>query len=209
MKIIVFGSTGRTGRHLVQQGLDAGHIVTAIARDPAAVNIKHINLTIIKGDVLQPDTFEDIIRGHDTVFSAIGKDSIKPTSLYSQGISTIIAAMQKHKVMRLMSMSASAVATNPRLSFLLKIATKILQRILKNPYADILRMDKIIKQSGLNYTIVRPPRLTNKALTGKYRFAINEWLPSCTSISRADLAHFMLQQVNNSGTYQSTTEVSY
>ena len=209
MPILIFGSTGRTGRKIVEQALDAGHSVTAIARNPATISINHGNLTVTKGDVLQLNTFEDAVKNQDAVICVIGKDSTKPTTLYSQGISNIITAMQKHQARRLISMSAAAVETNPRLSFFLKIATKILQRILKNPFADILLMEQFIKQSALEYTIVRPPRLTNKSSTGKYRFAINKWLPACTSISRADLAHFMLHIMDDSKTYQTTIEVSY
>jgi len=209
MKIIVFGATGRTGKQIVHQALNAGHLITAVARNPAALDITHPDLTIIKGDVLQLHSFENILKGFDAVFSVIGKDATKPTTLYSQGVSNIMIAMQKNNVKRLIAMSAAAVVTNPRLSFLLKIATKILQRILKHPFADILRMEKAIQQSNLDYTIVRPPKLTNKPLTGQYRFAINEWLAHCTSISRADLAHFMIHIISDSKTYQSTIEISY
>jgi len=209
MKIIVFGATGRTGKQIVHQALNAGHLITAVARNPAALDITHPGLTIIKGDVLQLHSFENTLKGFDAVFSLIGKDATRPTTLYSQGVSNIMIAMQKNNVKRLIAMSAAAVVTNPRLSFLLKIATKILQRILKHPFADILRMEKAIQRSNLDYTIVRPPKLTNKPLTGQYRFAINEWLAHCTSISRADLAHFMIHIINDSKTYQSTIEISY
>jgi len=209
MKIIVFGATGRTGKQIVQQALNAGHLVMAVARNPAALDITHPDLTIVKGDVLQLHSFENTLKGFDAVFSVIGKDATKPTTLYSQGVSNIMIAMQKNNVKRLIAMSAAAVVTNPRLSFLLKIATKILQRILKHPFADILRMEKAIQRSNLDYTIVRPPKLTNKPLTGQYRFAINEWLAHCTSISRADLAHFMIHIISDSKTYQSTIEISY
>jgi putative NADH-flavin reductase len=70
-------------------------------------------------------------------------------------------------------------------------------------------MEDSLKQSAVNWTVVRPPRLTMDKLKGKYRFAVNEWLPSCTSISRADLAHFILNHLDDSSIYKSIVEVSY
>ena len=209
MKLIVFGSTGGIGRNIVQQALDEGHEVTAIARTPSKLGIEHSNLTIVKGDAFQPATFDNAMKGQDVVLSALGVNSTKPTTVYSQGVANIVQVMEKHGVHRIMCISASAVETSPLASFLLRIGIKILQRILKNMYSDLLKMEKILKQSNLTYTIVRPPRLTNKPLTGKYRFAVNEWLPSCLSISRADVAHFMLHHLCDSNTYKFLVEVAY
>jgi len=209
MKLIVFGSTGGTGRQIVQQALDAGHLVTAVARNPAALEIEHTNLEIVKGDVFQPATFDKAMKGQSAVLSAIGINSTKPTRVYSEGILNILKAMQKNGVQRIICVSASAVETSPELSFPVRMMTKLLQRILKNMYSDLLKMEQVVKKTNLDWTVVRPPRLTNGKLKGKYRFAVNEWLPHCTSISRADLAHFMLHHINDVNTYKSIIEVAY
>lgn len=209
MKLIVFGSTGRTGRKIVEQALNAGHYVTAVARNPAAFGMKHAHLEIVKGDVFQPATFHLAMKEQDAVLSAIGASSTKPTTVYSEGISNIVSAMQKNAVQRIICISASAVVTSPKLSFPVRVMTKLLQRILGNMYSDLLKMEQVVKQTNLAWTVVRPPRLTKAGLQNKYRFAVNEWLPHCISISRADLAHFMLQHIHDSNTYQSIVEVAY
>ncbi len=208
MKLIVFGSTGRTGRHIVQQALDKGHIVTAVARNPSALTIKHTNLTVTRGDVFNSSTFDVAMKEQDAVLSVIGSDSTKPTSLYSEGASNIVGSMQKHAVHRIICMSAAAVETSPELSFPIRVVAKVLQKILKNMYSDLLKMEQVLKQSELDWTVIRPPRLTNKPVTGKYRFAVNKWLPSCLHISRADLAHFMLHHIDDADTYKSVVEVA-
>ena len=209
MKIMIFGSTGRSGMQIVQQALDAGHEVTAVARNPSAINIPSVNLTVVKGNVLDAESFEAAIRDQDIIISALGSDSNKPTNIYSKGISNMLSGMQKNAIKRIICISAAAVETNPKLSLFLRTATKFLQRILKNPFHDLLAMENLLKDSQANWTVVRPPRLTMKGLKGKYRFAVNEWLPSCTSISRADLAHFILNHLEDSNTYKSIIEVSY
>ena len=129
--------------------------------------------------------------------------------VYSKGVSNITTAMKHYGVRRIICISASAVETSPKLSFIIRILTKFLQRILKKPYADLLKMEQELKQTNSDWTIVRPPRLTNGKLKRKCRFAVNEWLQNCTNISRADLAYFMLEQINNRNTYQAIIEVAY
>ena len=209
MNIIVFGATGSSGKQIVQQALKAGHIVTAIARNPDDITISHNNLIIIKADVLNQETFSNAMQNQNAVLSALGSRNRKPTKLFSEGMQNISIAMNKHSIRRVICISASAIETSPKLNFFIKTATKILQRIFKNPYNDMLRMEQLLKQSNLDWTIIRPPRLTNSAITKNYRFAINDWLKDCTRISRADLAHFMLQHINDKKTYQSTIEVAY
>ena len=209
MKLIVFGSTGGTGMQIIQQALNAGHLITAVARNPAALNIQHKNLLVIKADVLQLPGFEAAMHEQDAVLSALGFRTAKDVTVYSQGVCNIISAMKTHHVKRILCVSAAAVETNPKLSFIYRLLTKLLQRILRNPYTDVLRMEKQLKETGLDWTVVRPPRLTNGSLKGKYRFAVNEWLSHCVSISRADLAHFMLHHIDDANTYKSIIEVAY
>ena len=209
MKFIVFGSTGGTGRQIIQQALDAGHTVTAVARNPAALTTQHPNLLVIKADVLQLSTFEAAMQQQDVVLSALGFKKLKDEMVYSKGVHNIVSVMNKYGLRRILCVSASAVETSPKLSFIVRMLTKLLQRILKKPYADVLCMEQLLKETKLDWTVVRPPRLTNGRLKGKYRFAVNEWLPHCTNISRADLANFMIQHFDDMNTYKSIIEVAY
>jgi len=98
----------------------------------------------------------------------------------------------------------------PNASILMKFIIKnILQRLFKFNYADMLQMEKILSNSNLNWTVIRPPRLLNRGKTGKYRTAINDFLPDMSSLSRADLAHYIIQHLEDDKTYKSKVEISY
>lgn len=211
MKIILFGGTGGTGKLVANQALQAGHQVTVIVRNPKAFTIQHKNLEIIKGDVFQLTTFEDYLKDKDVVVSCLGVgNSTKPTTVYSDGITNIINAMNKNMLTRLICISAGAVIVPPKGSFISNFFIKnILQKIFKHLYADMLRMEKIVKATSLNYTIVRPPWLRDTKHTGIYRISINEHLQNPTKISRADLADFIVTHINDAKINNSTVELSY
>jgi putative NADH-flavin reductase len=107
MHIAVFGATGRTGRRVVRRALDAGHHVTAVVRTSAKLDVKHDRLAIERGDVTNYDSFADALRGSEAVVSVIGKESVLGrVSLYSEGTSNIIQAMNEHGVSRLIAISS-------------------------------------------------------------------------------------------------------
>lgn len=93
MKVLVFGSSGGVGSEVVRQALDMGHNVTAVARRPEAVTLKHPCLEIVQGDVLAAESLQSQFAGQDAVVSALGVHDRAPTTLYSQGASNIIAGM--------------------------------------------------------------------------------------------------------------------
>jgi putative NADH-flavin reductase len=210
-KIIVFGASGATGSQFVQQALESGHEVTAIIRDPARFSRPdHPNLIIHKGDVMQPESFAGAMKDKDAVISALGNRSTKPTRLYSTGMKNIIAAMQVNNIQRIICLSAGALDTNPKMGLLIRLLTKlVLQRILREPYADMRFMEAEIRHTNLDYTIIRPPMLRHKPMKGKYRVAVNGHLARPFSIARADLAHYMLHHIADSGIFRSTVEISY
>ena len=209
-KIMVIGANGGIGRKAVEEALAAGHYVTALLRDPAKLDLSHPRLRIIQGDVLRPETYEMQLQHIDYIISAIGGQMNKPTTLYSEGSRCLIATMKKMAVSRAFFISASAIEISPLLPFYVKFAAKyILQKLLRHGYADQRIMEHIIKESDINWTIMRPPRLTNKPVTGHYRFAVNSFLKNCLSISRADVAHFMINNANNKATWKAVVELGY
>jgi uncharacterized protein YbjT (DUF2867 family) len=138
-KIIVFGATGGTGKFVVEQALKAGYQVTIIARNLDAFMLTNKNLEVIKGDVLQPSTFEDAVKGKYAIISCLGSSRKEPTKIYSQGIINITIAMDKAGVKRIICISAAAVMVPPVGSFMIKfVAKNILQRLFKYIYADML-----------------------------------------------------------------------
>ena len=211
LNILVIGANGGIGKKTVEIALQAGHNVTALVRNPAKLNITHANLQVVKGDVMHSETFEDYLEDKDAVISALGTNTInKPTILYSEGNKNLLKAMKKKSVRRAFFISASALEISPVLPFYVRFAEKyIVQKILRHMYDDLRIMENIIKETDTDWTIMRPPRLIDKPTTGEYRFAINSFLKNCLSISRADVAHFMINNITNEATYKATIEIGY
>lgn len=211
LNILVIGANGGIGKQTVELALQAGHNVTAMVRDPAKLAITHTNLQILKGDMLHPETFEDYLEDKDAVISALGTNTVnKPTILYSEGNKNLLKAMKKKSIRRVFFISASAIEISPVLPFYVRFAEKyIVQKILRHMYDDLRIMEKLIKDTDIDWTIMRPPRLTDKPVTGEYHFAINGFLKNCLSISRADVAHFMINNITNQATYRTTIEIGY
>jgi len=208
--ILVFGASGGTGLEVVEQALEAGHKVTAILRHPDKFPIRHEQLRIIKGDVLNSITYENTFFGMDVVISCLGTRNREATVVYSQGVTNILQAMQKVGMDRIICLSAGAVEIAPNTSFIMKFLMKnILQKLFKYSYADMLLMEGILHGSNLNWTVIRPPRLLNGDRTGKYRTSINEFIPNMSSLNRADLADYIIHHLDDEKTYKSKVEISY
>ncbi|HXO76542.1 MAG TPA: NAD(P)H-binding protein, partial [Puia sp.] len=206
---------GGIGRQSVDLALKANHHVTAVLRDPAKLTVSHPHLTVVQGDIFHPDTFRQYLSAADLVISAIGVSgggfgSDKPTTLYSEGNATLIKAMEQAGARRVFFISASAIEISPVLPFYVRFAEKyIVQKLLRHMYADLRQMEALIKKSDLDWTIIRPPQLTDKPATGHYRTAINSFLKNCLKISRADVAHFMIHEANSQPIYKAIVEIGY
>ncbi|MEP7287704.1 MAG: SDR family oxidoreductase [Chloroflexota bacterium] len=207
MKLIVFGAAGGIGKHVVELGLATGHEVTAVVRRPAAVTIQHKNLNVIRGDVLDPATISQPIAGQDVVISTVGIAHDAPTTVYSEGVANIMRAMQAAHVRRLFCVSASGLEPGPLWQRL--IAKPMLWQFFKHSYSDLVRMETVVKASTLDWTIVRPPRLTDGPRLGQYHSSVNTHLARCWNISRADVADYMLKHLDDSATYCGIVEVAY
>jgi putative NADH-flavin reductase len=196
MKLAVFGGTGKTGQHVIQQALDAGHEVVTLARMPSKVTTRHPNLKLIQGDILNIDRVEETIQGVDAVISVLGPSTNKPDFTISQGMNYILKAMWKHSVRRII-MSAGAGIREPQDSpnlvdhffgFLLSV-------LAKNVVADMQQAVAKVKASDLDWTVVRVPMLTEVPAQGNLKIGhVGDIGPR---IGRADLATFMLDQVND------------
>jgi putative NADH-flavin reductase len=213
-RLLVIGANGGIGRQCIEIALKAGHKVTAILRNPANLSLAHHNLDVVRGDIMHPETFEKYLTSTDAVISAIGVKggllSDKPTTLYSQGNANLLTTMSKMGVSRVFFISASAIEISPVLPFFIRLVAKyIVQNLLRNMYDDLRKMEKLVKESDSTWTIMRPPQLNDKPVTGNYRFAINNFLKNCLSISRADVAHFIINNISNEATYKTTIEIGY
>jgi putative NADH-flavin reductase len=210
MKLVVFGSTGGTGRQVVEQALAAGHQVTAVARRPDALTIQHERLAVVRGDVLDTPSVISAIADQEAVISALGANDRRPTTLYSIGITTILAAMQQNDVRRILCFSASGIVSGPAVPLLRRLINKlILWPMLRNPYTDLVRMEALVRASDRDWTIVRPPRLTDGPRTGTYKIAVNGYLPRGFLIARADLADYLVTHLNDTASYRGIVEIGY
>jgi putative NADH-flavin reductase len=209
MKLIIFGSTGGTGRELVRQAIENDHGVTAFARSPQKLDdIKHENLSIIQGNVLDPGQVEKAVSGHDAVLSAIGGGP-KQKTIRQDGTRNIVNAMEATAVKRLISESSYGVGDSRKdLPFITKYI--IVPLFLKNAFADHEKQEEVIRQSKLDWIIVRPVYLTSGPHTGVYQqdFA-NTGVKITGKISRADVADFMLKQLVDKTYLQKTPGLSY
>ena len=209
MKILVFGSTGGTGRELVKQALDEGHSVTAYARDPAKLDdLQHPNLKVASGDVLDPAAVKSAAEGQEAIFSAIGAGAGR-TILREEGTRNIVEAMQGTGVKRLISLSSLGVGdSRANLSFFTKHI--IVAIFLRHAFADHERQEAVVRQSSLDWTIVRPPHLKDSPRTGVYRHGFSTTDKQIKGwISRADVADFMLKQLVDDRYLHQTPGVSY
>ncbi len=210
MNILIIGATGGTGRELVQQALDQGHHVTALARDPEKMRIKHERLTVVKGNVLDYLSIESAVKGKDAVLSALGhKQWFIPTSILSEGTRNIIRAMEKQGVKRFVCETSLGVGDSwGRLG--LYYTLFVIPFIVFFYFRDKKRQEDFIKESALDWIIVRPGQLTNGRKSGTYRHGLDIGSRLWTvSISRADVADFMLKQVTDNSDLRKTPGVAY
>ena len=153
MKLFVIGATGRTGREIVQQALARGHQVTAFVRSPERITLKNARLTVRTGNVMDENQLLDAIQNHDAVISTLGpREVFKPSSMLHDSALATTRAMNRSRVKRLVILSAAAHFPG--------IPNRIASFIMRNHMRDSLAMEEIVQASGLDWTIARPPRLT-------------------------------------------------
>lgn len=210
-KLVVFGATGGTGRELVAQALAAGHAVTAVARRPEAIAINDPRLTVRRAEVLDAASVASAIAGHDVVLSALGSTSPRqPTTLCRDAVGHMLTAMERCGVRRIVCVSALALGDAALLPWPMRLFVRhVLKPLLRHPFADLLAMEERLRQSPLEWTIVRPPRLTQGRRTGRVRFAVDAPLPGAATISRADLADYMLAHIDDPALVRALVEVAY
>jgi len=210
MQLTVFGGTGGTGRQLIGAALDAGHQVTAAVREPARISTSHERLQTVRADVLDPGSLDGTMAGADAVVSALGAPANRPTTVYSTGVANILDAMRSASVTRFVGISAVPVRPREQASSLERLVVyPVLYRIFGEGYADMARMEHVLRRSDADWTILRPPRLTDRPATGRYRLAVNDHLPRGRTISRADLAAAMLRVIDEECAVRATVELAY
>ncbi len=212
MRLTILGATGRIGGHLLSWALEAGHPVHALARSPEALDTAArdwaaqgpgapepgarglaAGLAVTRGDALDAAAVAEAIAGADAVLSALGPRGAKTPGLLAGAASNIVAAMQKTGARRLICVSAAGAF------------------ITEDPhaFADVRRMEDVVRGSDLDWTLVRATRLVNGPLTGRYRVAPDYKPRGGGKISRADVAHFMAAALTEDGWLRSAPALAY
>ena len=193
MKLVIFGATGKTGLEVVKQALEQGHTVTAFVRDSTRQTIEDESLTLVVGDAFDPASVAQSVQGQDAVICALGAGSeLKKTTVRTTGTINIISGMQKNNVKRLMVVTAMGVGESwDTLSLVNKL---FFATLLKSSRDDHETQEAAVKESGLDWTIIRPSGLTDTPRTGIYE--VGENIPAATSkIARADIADLILKEL--------------
>jgi len=210
MNVIVFGATGTIGKHVIEQALEQGHNVTAFCRTPEKLSaFQHPQLSIALGDVLQPEKVTQAIKGQEAVIVVLGSGKKRTGTIRSQGTKNIIEAMQAHDIKRLICQTTlGAGESRGNLNFFWKYI--MFGWFLKEVFLDHELQEKIVMESNLEWTIVRPGAFSDGAHTGNYRhgFAYNDRNVKL-KISRADVADFLLKQMQSTSYLHQTPGLSY
>jgi putative NADH-flavin reductase len=193
--LALFGITGRTGLPLAEMLLGAGYRLKALARNPDKLTLKHPNLTVIRGDVLQYEDVRRTVEGTDAVISVIGPTKDSPPLMQTDGTRNIVKAMEAGGIRRIISMTGGGVPAAPDQPKMPdKLIRFIMKLVAKKVLEDGTRHAEVLQGTRLDWTVVRGPRLTNGPLTKKYRVG---WVGvnASTSASRRDIADFITKEL--------------
>jgi len=212
MKVTVFGATGRIGEQVVRQALDAGHKVRAVVRDPARFDVSHpaLEVATVPG-LTDPEVLRPVLEGSGAAISGVGPRGRKDGPVASSATRGILRAMEASGVRRLVAVSAVPVGPVPEGESFVnrRIVLPLISAFARDVYADLAAMEDEIRRSTTEWTIVRPPKLVNKPLTGTYRTCVGGNVPRGYSISRADVAHAMLAALDDPATVKQAVGIAY
>ncbi|GAB2686601.1 NAD(P)-dependent oxidoreductase [Kribbella swartbergensis] len=200
MRITVFGATGGIGGQVVRQALDAGHKVTAVVRASSSYQVEDPSLEVFRvAGLTEAGSLLEAVDGSQAVISGVGPRGRKDGPVASGSTRSILAAMAETGVRRFVAVSAAPLGpTPPDESFLnRRLLLPAINAFAADVYADLRVMEADIVSSGTDWTIVRPPKLTNGPLTGTYRTVVGGTVSRGYTISRADVAHLMLSAVDD------------
>ena len=209
MKLVIFGATGTVGCQVVQQALEQGHTVKAFVRNLTKLNTQHSNLSFAQGDVMDASAVEQAIQGQDAVICVLGSGNKLKSTIRSEGTQQIIRAMEKVGVRRLICQSTLGTGDSwSNLDFYWMYV--MFGFILRQVFADHERQEALVRNSNLDWTIIRPSAFTDGPRTGRYRHSFPSTDRNITlQISRADVADFILKQLSDQSSLHQAPSLSY
>lgn len=199
MNITLFGATGETGQLLIEKTLAVGHNVTVFARTPSKISVKNERLTVVKGELTELSNIEKAVQGADAVISILGPTRETKGLVIADGIKNIISAMEKNGVKRLIATATPSYKdNNDKFQFGFAFGVFMIKTLMKDAYQNIVETGNLIAKSNLDWTIVRFSILKNKPETGNLKIGYpGEGKVGFSSLTRADLADFLLKQIED------------
>lgn len=198
MKIVVFGATGHVGNLFVNQALNAGHDVVAYVRNPKKIRIEDKKLSMVVGDLENTQKIDEAIKGADAVVSVVGPLGRQDTLIFAPAYESIIASMKKNGVKRLIALGTPSVPdAHDRFNFVFWALTFGVGLLIHHGYTDMKTLGQDIRESGLDWTIVRVPLLTNEPKKGKVTVGYFGNGVTNFRLSRSDFVDFLIQQLTN------------
>ncbi|KAI8845104.1 hypothetical protein BJ741DRAFT_586989 [Chytriomyces cf. hyalinus JEL632] len=200
MNVAVFGGTQGCGKEFLIQALSAGHEVTVLARNPAKLDDLSVKPRVIKGNVHDASLVRQVIAGQDVVVVCLGMSRMETDDMYvcSKGTKSILAAMQSEGVQRVLVVTMTE-NVEPR------VFERNLLGIVSTALSDKHKQSAAVQDSGLDWTLVEVPWLTDGPLTGAYNVGKDIWV---TTVSRKDVGHFILQNLASTEFVKSAVTVS-
>lgn len=193
-RIFLIGGTGGTGLCFLQQALDAGHSVTLYARNPAKCTIQHASLNVVKGELTNVEAMQRGLEGCDISVFTAGVMSKKPTTVISDGVKNALTATEAAGVKRFIAVTSLGLGDTWKQA-LWSFRKVIVPLFIKGSFADKQLEEEYIMKSNLDWTIIRPARLLDKAPSRNYRFGLDPTIQG--RVARDDVAHFMMTQLDD------------
>lgn len=194
MNIAVFGGSRGVGRLVIEQALAQGDTIRALVRTPENFDVVDEGVTAVTGNVLNPEDVAACVAGADAVVCSLGSTDNNPDNIVSEGTKNIIAAMQEVGVQRVVVVTSLGVGDSKnQVPFAFKMLVKT---VLKKTMQDKEHQEQAVRDSGLDWIIVRPGGLTDKPATGDYKSGTDKSIMA-GQVSRADVAGFVLQQLTD------------
>ncbi|SHN36008.1 NAD(P)-dependent oxidoreductase [Actinacidiphila paucisporea] len=208
MNLLVVGAAGRTGGLVVDRALRDGHTVTALARDPGKAPSPRPGLTAVRADVLDPAGLTVPMKGQHAVVVALGVHGRGSTTVFSEGVRQVVAAARAAGTTRLVAMSSAGLSTG-HLPFVQRQVTRLVaERVYGGIHTDLARMEAVVLDSGLDWTLVRAPMLRDGGPTSSYQVSVGGHVPTARAAVRADIADWIVRNLDEPATYRQHVEIA-
>ncbi|WP_327004857.1 NAD(P)H-binding protein [Dactylosporangium sp. NBC_01737] len=205
MKVTVFGATGGIGRQLIEQGLRLGHEMTAVVRRDVGIP----GATVVRATLDDAAALEQAVAGRDAVLTALGHRRGGPPTVQADGARAAVAAMRATGVRRIVSVDAAGRVADRGDSLLMRVVAKpLVQLALKASFEDLAEAERVLRASGLDWTLISPPRLTDGGHR-PYRTVVDRNVRGGRTLSRADVADAMLKSLNDDAHIHRRVNIAY